>query len=367
MKLEKLFLAKKAIITSRKYLSSSSGIPCIHYGDIYKYYSYKAILSSEIINGFMLNVSSDKYISQDSIVIPDVTETINDFGNSVYIKYNGTRYINGTHTIAITSQNSTYLKYLFYYLQNNKNKKKLQSLLLGSTVFQLSLKDILKFELVDYDINVNHQQHIIDIIGSIDDKIEKNNKIIKKLEEFGIKNYFKLSNKLEDILLYSKFERGKEASSKNYSEIKQKNFINFIRVKDLNILTNTYISNSLKLPLVEKKDTIIALDGTVGRINFGLSGAYSSGLYKVVPVNEKYRGIIYFSLKDNFNQNIIQYYATGTTILHAGKSINHLKIKKHKENDLILFNKLYEFMLLLKQENIKLNNLKQLYLKKFFG
>ena len=143
--------------------------------------------------------------------------------------------------------------------------------------------------------------------------------------------------------------------------------MNFIRVKDLNVLTNTYISNSLKLPLVEKKDTIIALDGTVGRTNFGLSGAYSSGLYKVVPFNEKYRGIIYFSLKDNFNQNIIQYYATGTTILHAGKSINHLKIKKHKENDLILFNKLYEFMLFLKQENIKLNNLKQLYLKKFFG
>ena len=225
------------------------------------------------------------------------------------------------------------------------------------------------FEKINVELkhNLKEQQHIIDIIGSIDDKIENNNKIIKKLEEFGIKNYFKLSNKLEDILLYSKFERGKEASSKNYSEIKQKNFINFIRVKDLNVLTNTYISNSLKLPLVDKKDTIIALDGTVGRTNFGLSGAYSSGLYKVVPVNEKYRGILYFSLKDNFNQNIIQYYATGTTILHAGKSIKHLKIKKHKENDLTLFNKLYEFMLWLKKENIKLNNLKQLYLKKFFG
>ena len=225
------------------------------------------------------------------------------------------------------------------------------------------------FEEINVELkhNLKEQQHIVDIIGSIDDKIENNNKIIDKLDEFGIKNYFKLSNKLEDILLYSKFERGKEASSKNYSEIKQKNFINFIRVKDLNVLTNTYISNSLKLPLVAENDTLIALDGTVGRMNFGLSGAYSSGLYKILPINEKYRGIIYFSLKDNFNQNIIQYYATGTTILHASKAINHLKIKRHKENDLILFNDLYKIMLFLKQENDKLNKLKQLYLKKFFG
>ena len=185
MKLEKLFLAKKAITTSREYLSSSSGIPCIHYGDIYKYYNHKIIESSKIINNFIVNVSSNKYIFEDSIVIPDVTETINDFGNSVYVKYDGTYYINGTHTIAITSPNKCDLKYLFYYLQNNKNKKKLQSLLLGSTVFQLSIKDLLRFELVDYKIDHNHQQHIIDIIGSIDDKIENNNKIIDKLDQFG--------------------------------------------------------------------------------------------------------------------------------------------------------------------------------------
>ena len=161
MKLEKLFLAKKAINTSMEYLSSSSKIPCIQYADIYKYYSHKAILSSKIIND-MLHVSFNKYISEDTIVIPDVTETINDFGNSLYIKYDGISYINGTHTIAITSQNNIDLKYLFCYLQNNKNKKKLQSLLRGRTVFQLPLKNILNFELVDYDININNQLHIVD-------------------------------------------------------------------------------------------------------------------------------------------------------------------------------------------------------------
>ena len=35
------------------------------------------------------------------------------------------------------------------------------------------------------DNNLRTQQHIVDIIGSIDDKIENNNKIIDKLDQFG--------------------------------------------------------------------------------------------------------------------------------------------------------------------------------------
>ena len=62
MKLEKLFLAKKAITTSREYLNSSSGIPCIHYGDIYKYYNHKVIESSKIINNFNIKIISIKMV-----------------------------------------------------------------------------------------------------------------------------------------------------------------------------------------------------------------------------------------------------------------------------------------------------------------
>ena len=33
--------------------------------------------------------------------------------------------------------------------------------------------------------SLSEQRHIVDIIGSIDDKIENNNKIIDKLDQFG--------------------------------------------------------------------------------------------------------------------------------------------------------------------------------------
>ena len=94
--------------------------------------------------------------------MPDVTETITDFGHLTYIKYDKTQYINGTHTLVILNNRNNNLKYLFYYLQSSKIKKQLQTLLLGSTVFQISKKDLENFELQSIH---SEQRHIVDIIA----------------------------------------------------------------------------------------------------------------------------------------------------------------------------------------------------------
>ena len=180
MKLFNLYKIQKATTTSREFFINNSGIKCVHYGDIYKNYSFKFINSSNIINSFSKDVKTSLILKEDSIIIPDVTETVSDYGHPTYIKYDGTPYINGTHALAITS-NGGNLKYLFYYLQNPSNIKRLQSLLLGSTVFGISIKDFEKFELIEYEGDRTCQQHIVDIIGSIDDKIENNNQIIEKI------------------------------------------------------------------------------------------------------------------------------------------------------------------------------------------
>ena len=184
MRIKDLFEINKAITTSREFFDDNKGIPCVHYGDIYRFYNEKTILSSNILNKFTLNLDKLKPINQDSIIMPDVTETITDFGHLTYIKYDKTQYINGTHTLAILNNRNNNLKYLFYYLQSSKIKKKLQTLLLGSTVFQISKKDLENFELQSIH-NESKQRHIVDIIGSIDDKIENNNKIIDKLDQLG--------------------------------------------------------------------------------------------------------------------------------------------------------------------------------------
>ena len=154
----------KAITTSREFFQENKGIKCVHYGDIYKNYSGKTVPSSKIINSFVIPVSSEKILYCDSIIVPDVTETVDDWGHFTYIKYDGTPYINGTHAIALTSESVEELQYIFRYLSSSINRKRLQTLLNGSTVFQIGIKDFGKFRLENYHENPAEQSHIVDSI-----------------------------------------------------------------------------------------------------------------------------------------------------------------------------------------------------------
>ena len=164
MKLQEKIQFHKPITTSREFFKDSVGVKCVHYGDIYKNYSGKTIPSSCIINNFANEVSSDKLLYCDSIIVPDVTETVSDWGHFTYIKYDGTPYINGTHAVALTCQSEDELKYIFRYLSSNYNRKRLQTLLNGSTVFQISIKDFGRFSLENYHESQAEQSHIVDSI-----------------------------------------------------------------------------------------------------------------------------------------------------------------------------------------------------------
>ena len=162
MKLQDKITIHKAIKTSREFFQDNIGIKCVHYGDIYKNYSGKTVLSSIIINSFVNDVQPEKILYCDSIIVPDVTETVSDWGHFTYIKYDGVPYINGTHAIALTSNSVEELKYLFRYLSSNLNRKRLQTLLNGSTVFQISIKDFNAFSLENYHNEPTEQSHIDD-------------------------------------------------------------------------------------------------------------------------------------------------------------------------------------------------------------
>lgn len=120
------------------------------------------------------------------------------------------------------------------------------------------------------------------------------------------------------------------------------------------------------MPTVADKDILISFDGAVGRVTFGLVGAYSSGIYKVKLVDTSNYGIFYWALIDDKNQNIMLEHTNGTTILHGSKSIQYLLIKTHTIFEIDYFNNLFDSILNLKRETIKLQELKQNYLLKFF-
>ena len=167
MKLQEKIQFHKPITTSREFFKDGVGIKCVHYGDIYKNYSGKTIPSSCIINTFASAVASEKILCCDSIIVPDVTETVSDWGHFTYIKYDGTPYINGTHAVALTCQSEDELKYIFRYLSANYNRKRLQTLLNGSTVFQISIKDFGRFLLENYHESQDEQSHIVDSIRNV--------------------------------------------------------------------------------------------------------------------------------------------------------------------------------------------------------
>ncbi len=203
------------------------------------------------------------------------------------------------------------------------------------------------------------QKAIANILSSLDDKIELNNKINKNLEEIAQTLYkrwfvdFEFPNEngepykssggemvdselglipkgWEVLILESAltFERGIEPGSKNYLDRKEPNTVKFIRVGDLNKAKNVFVDKTLvKDKLVKKDDVLVSFDGAIGRVEIGFLGSYSTGLRKIYDKTGLiHNAYIYFLMKSQNIQDTIAAHANGTTILHAGSSISHLNI-----------------------------------------
>jgi type I restriction enzyme S subunit len=168
-------------------MNGKGGLKCVHYGDIYRNYSSKKIASSNIVNSICLEFPEHKIIKQNAIVIADVSETLDDWGHVTLIEFDGTPFINGTHTFAIVSDCEVTLKYMFYFLRNPTNIKRLRQFLSGITVFQMSLKFLSAFSIELPPLPA--QAHITEILSVYDDAIENNNRRIALLEKAALELY----------------------------------------------------------------------------------------------------------------------------------------------------------------------------------
>ena len=209
---------------------------------------------------------------------------------------------------------------------------------------------------------------MVDILGTLDDKIENIDKLTLKIQEYGNKLFSLITlNKLKKLTDVVTFTKGKEIGSFNYLDKRIDGSVPYIRVGDLigrNVSTFTTIKD---VPLCTEEDILIAFDGAPGRNNYGLKGAISSGIQKV-DCDQTIKGFVYFYLNSELCQNTIKEYTTATTIAHAGKAIKELQIPV--VDDIEVYNKLNDLftrLVSLSKEKDVLQALKQLYLKKFFG
>jgi type I restriction enzyme S subunit len=170
----------------------------------------------------------------------------------------------------------------------------------------------------------------------------------------------------ESLKLSSKFtfEKGIEPGSAEYTDQKESIYhVNFIRVGDVDGSSAIFIDTRPKsYAMVFERDVLVTFDGSVGKVAFGLQGAYSGGLRKIYDKSGLIdNSLIYFIFMDERLIKTIHKYATGSILLHAGSSIDILKIPYNEKIYLEYQNIIktsYNKMVINKKENQKLTKLR---------
>lgn len=242
-----------------------------------------------------------------------------------------------------------YPKFLYYTLKSPELYTRMRNVASGTTILDLKHSAFLGLDI--YLPDLNNQKKIAHILDIIDQKIKTCESINKNLENLlmaiftswfiNFENYDKSNGMKNDdsygevpkswsvemLEDYVDFVTGVEPGSKNYHEKPEDNDIPFLRVGDLGSKDNAiFINPSLsKNKILEYDDIVLSLDATIGIVKMGLEGAYSTGMRKLVIKNDNInKPFLYCLVKSERIQRIIETFATGTTILHAGKSIKHM-------------------------------------------
>jgi len=350
---------------------------------LYPYYGAAEIvdyINNYIYDGFYLLIAEDGTVTTD--------------GNKPMLQLvNGKFWVNN-HAHVIWGNNDLETKYLFYALRNTP----ITPYITGAVQLKLTQENLNKIEL-PYPSDESVRKKVVDILSTFDDKIELNSKISQNLEQMAQSIFkewfikFKFPGHKKVKMLNSElgkipegwemvnaekiftFEKGVEPGSGSYSITRKTNFIPFYRVRDLEEKsgdTDVFIDEKVANNKICKcNDVLISFDATVGRIKIGCNGAFSSGIRRVYSKDGFIKNsFIYFWLKTPYIQNTILEYSSGTTILHAGNSIEFLKILFNK--DIInkfqkiadpIFNKILE----INKENQKLASLRDLFLPKLMS
>ncbi len=254
-------------------------------------------------------------------------------------------------------------EFLYYLLMANiSNLINKES---GTVFGSINKNDIETFE-VTLPESLEDQKKILTILKDIDGKIEACKNMNRTLEDLLIsiynnwfvyfencsefkpdENFGKIpkSWSVEMLNNHVDFVTGVEPGSKNYHEKPEPNDIPFIRVGDLGSRDNmVFIDKSIsKNKILVYDDIVLSLDATVGIVKMGLEGAYSTGMRKlVIKTDEINKSFLYCLVKSKRIQRIIETFATGTTILHAGKSIKHMDFVLPDKTTMDEFNKFGE-------------------------
>lgn len=368
-----------------------------NYVDVYKHWAITKAHKKDFMIATAKKSEIKKFsLKKGQVAITKDSEKRDDIGISAYIADTLQDVVLGYHCALITP-NPELLdgSYLNAFFHTNMAKKHFENQASGSGQRYTLTKEGISCIKIPLP-KLEYQKTIGRILSSLDRKIFSNNSIISKLEEMAKTIYkywflqfdfpnsegkpyassggtMKYSEELgkeipidwEILNLWERFEfdKGIEIGAKQYLNESSKNRVLFWRVGDMNGTCSTYADEKLfgKL-LLQPRDICVSFDGSVGKVDFGLVGGYSSGIRKIYDRLKKIDGsVIYQIFKSDYIQQLIHKYATGSNILHASGSITNMRIpynEKVCEEYQKIIKPMFDKMVQTKQENQKLAQLR---------
>lgn len=295
--------------------------------------------------------------------------------------------------------NTNYIlpEYLYYYLHTKVEE--LNNISTGSTFKELSSSLLKNYVVSIHDLTT--QQHIIDILGSIDEKIENNQEkvdlLLKNLRFQFIVRFTKQELTKSTALSYFITETiggdwGKETAQGNYSErvvcLRGADIPEIALGKNGDPPTRYILPKNLLTKQLAPWEIIVEISGgsptqSTGRCALITSEMLSNYSTPIICTNfckaircknPQFAAYVYSLLIAMYNNNLFFNYENGTTGIKnldlssiLEKEYVYLPSEDELESFYRFTSKTYKQIEQHKAENNKLNELKQLYLKKFFG
>lgn len=230
-----------------------------------------------------------------------------------FVDFEPKDYIASTKLMVLRAHEDVDPQYLYQILRSNDTLTQLQMLAESRSG---TFPQITYSELSNIMVSLpsqKAQKNIVSILSSLDRKIELNNKINADLEEMAqaiFKNWFVDFEPFKDgkfvdselgmipegwkVISLSeimKYNGGSQPPASEFIDTYQEGYIRFIQIRDYDNDSHiTYIPISKRNKLCDELDIMIARYGAaLGRICWGLKGAYNVALAKVTPIKSYYR------------------------------------------------------------------------------
>ena len=261
-------------------------------------------------------------------------------------------------------------KYLYYALCTDKFIDSFSASSKGTKMPRGDKNALLTYEIPDR--NIEDQLHIVDILGSIDEKIENNRLLQQGLIAYGLKIFENRSRQSKTDHSFGElfsFINGFSFKSSDYKETGKYKVITIKNITDNGFNSDNAdkidYSDSFAKSRLSIGDILLTMTGEVGRVGIvDIDNALLN--QRVLKVVGQSSFFTYFALLSNSNN--IKTLAKGSVQQNLGlKELSKYliacdNVESYKQYDWIITK-----LLSISKENKSLNALKQLYLKKFFG